>query len=105
MLTVRFCHGQSPWYKFQGVALWQSDLYKYTICKPRDGDALVEEAVQGLGYIDQAKEQHIKELESLVSKYNAHICSLDMEVQELAKRPMLDQGSCLQTSSLARGIN
>jgi hypothetical protein len=61
--------------------------------------------VQGSGYIDQAKEQHIKELESLVSKYKAHICPLDMEVQELAKRPMLDQGSGLQASSLARGIN
>jgi hypothetical protein len=54
--------------------------------------------VQGSGYIDQAEEQHIKELESLVSEYNlkAHIRSLDMEVQELAKRPMLNQGPGLQ---------
>jgi mitotic spindle assembly checkpoint protein MAD1 len=55
-----------------------------------------EEAVRGPGYIDQAKEQHIKELESLASEYKAHICSLDTEVQELAKQPMLDQGSGLQ---------
>ena len=52
--------------------------------------------MQGPGYIDQAKEQHIKELESEVSKYEAHIYSLDTEVQELAKQPMLDQGLGLQ---------
>ena len=46
--------------------------------------------------MDQAKEQHINELESLVSDYKAHIRALDMEVQELAKRPVLDQGSGLQ---------
>jgi hypothetical protein len=67
--------------------------------------AASEEALQGSSYIDEAKEQHIKELESLVSKYQAHIRSLDMEVQELAKPPMLDNGSGLQASSLARGIN
>ncbi len=50
----------------------------------------------GSGYIDQAKEQHIKELESQVSEYKAHIHSLDTEIQELAKRPMLDQGLGLQ---------
>ena len=48
------------------------------------------------GHIDQAKEQHIKELESLVSEYRAHIRALKTEVQELAKRPMLDQGLGLQ---------
>jgi len=48
------------------------------------------------GYIDQAKQQHIKELESLVSEYKAHVRALDTEIQELAKRPMLDQGSGLQ---------
>jgi len=58
--------------------------------------AASEEALQGSSYIDEAKEQHIKELESLVSKYKADIRSLDMEVQELAKRPVLDQGSGLQ---------
>ncbi len=52
--------------------------------------------MQGAGYIDQAKEHHIKELQSEVSEYEAHIRSLDTEVQELAKHPMLDQGSGLQ---------
>jgi mitotic spindle assembly checkpoint protein MAD1 len=52
--------------------------------------------VQGPGYINQAKEQHIKELESLVSEYKAHIRALKMGVQELARRPMLDQGLGLQ---------
>jgi mitotic spindle assembly checkpoint protein MAD1 len=52
--------------------------------------------VQVPGHIDQAKEQHIKELESLVSEYRAHIRALKTEVQELAKRPMLDQGLGLQ---------
>jgi len=69
-----------------------SSLGSWSICHEQTSYAS-EEAVQGSGYIDQAKEQHIKELESLVSKYKAHICSLDMEVQELAKWPMLDQGS------------
>jgi mitotic spindle assembly checkpoint protein MAD1 len=55
-----------------------------------------EEAVQGTGHVDQAKEQHIKELESLVSEYKAHIRTLEREIQELAKRPVLDQGSGLQ---------
>ena len=55
-----------------------------------------EEAVQGTGHVDQAKEQHIKELESLVSEYKAHIRAFEMEIQELARRPVLDQGSGLQ---------
>jgi predicted RNase H-like nuclease (RuvC/YqgF family) len=55
-----------------------------------------EEAVQGTGHVDQAKEQHIKELESLVSEYKSHIRALETEIQELAKRPVLDQGSGLQ---------
>jgi mitotic spindle assembly checkpoint protein MAD1 len=81
-----------------------SSLGSWSICHERTSYAS-EEAVQSSSYIDEAKEQHIKELESLVSKYKAHIRSLDMEVQELAKRPMLDKGSGLQASSLARGIN
>ena len=52
--------------------------------------------MQGPGHIDQAKEQYIKEVESLVSEYNAHIRALKTGVQELAKRPMLDQGLGLQ---------
>jgi hypothetical protein len=52
--------------------------------------------VQDPGYIDEAKERHIEELESLVSEYKAHIHSLDTEVQELAKRPVLDQDPGLQ---------
>jgi hypothetical protein len=55
-----------------------------------------EEAVQGPGYIDQAKEQHIEELESLVGEYKVRLRALETEVQELAKRPVLDQGSGLQ---------
>jgi len=55
-----------------------------------------EEAMPGSGYIDRAEEQHIKELESQVSEYKAHIQSLDTEIQELSKRPMLDEGSGLQ---------
>ena len=55
-----------------------------------------EEAVQGPSHVDQAKEQHIKELESLVSEYKSHIRALETEIQELAKRPVLDQGSSLQ---------
>ncbi len=54
--------------------------------------------MQGPGYIDQAKEQYIKELEGLVSEYKAHIRALETEVQELAKRPILDQSSGLQAS-------
>jgi len=48
-----------------------------------------EQAKQGTGYIKQAKEQHIELSE-------AHIGALETEVQELAKRPVLDQGSGLQ---------
>jgi hypothetical protein len=55
-----------------------------------------EEAVQGPGHVDQAKEQHIKELESLVGKYKMYIRALETEIQELAKRPVLDPGSGLQ---------
>ena len=55
-----------------------------------------EEAVQGTGHVDQAKEQHIKELESLVGECKMHIRALETEIQELAKRPVLDQGSGLQ---------
>jgi predicted RNase H-like nuclease (RuvC/YqgF family) len=56
-----------------------------------------EEAVQGPGQrIDQAKEQNIEELESLVRKYKAHIRALETEMRELAKRPVLDQCSGLQ---------
>jgi hypothetical protein len=47
----------------------------------------------GPGHIDEAKEHHIEELESLVSEYKAHIRSLETEVQELPYRPVLDQGS------------
>jgi DNA repair exonuclease SbcCD ATPase subunit len=46
--------------------------------------------------MDQAKEQHIKDLEVLVSEYKEQIDSLETEVQELAKRPVLSQGSGLQ---------
>jgi len=53
-----------------------------------------EEAVQGPGYIDQAKEQHIKELESLVSKYKAHIAH-STRSPRACKWPVLDQGSGL----------
>jgi len=52
--------------------------------------------VQGPGHITQAKEQYIKELETLVCEYKAHTRALKTEVQELAKRPMLDQGLGLQ---------
>ena len=55
-----------------------------------------KEAVHGPGYMDPANEQHIKELESLVSEYKVHIRALDTEAQELAKRPVLDQSSGLQ---------
>jgi hypothetical protein len=46
--------------------------------------------------MDQAKEQHIKDLDGLVGEYKAHIGALEVEVQELAKRPALSQGSGLQ---------
>jgi predicted RNase H-like nuclease (RuvC/YqgF family) len=49
-----------------------------------------------LGHIDQAKEQHVKDLEALVSEYKAHIRALETEIQELAKRPVLEYGSGLQ---------
>ncbi|KAH9981796.1 spindle assembly checkpoint component Mad1 [Russula compacta] len=55
-----------------------------------------EEAVQGSGSIDQAKEQHINDLEGLVSEHKAHIRALETEVQELAKRPVLNHSSGLQ---------
>ena len=45
--------------------------------------------MQGPGHIDQAKEQYIKELESLVSEYKVHIRALKTEVQELASGPCL----------------
>jgi hypothetical protein len=46
--------------------------------------------------MDQAKEQHMKELEGLMSEYKSHIRALETEVQELPKLPMVDQGSGLQ---------
>ena len=46
--------------------------------------------------MDQAREQHVKELEALVGEYKAHIHTLEAEIQELAKRPALNQGSGLQ---------
>jgi len=55
-----------------------------------------EEATQGSGHIDQANEQHIKDLDALVNECKAHIRALEAEIQELAKRPVLDQGSGLQ---------
>jgi predicted RNase H-like nuclease (RuvC/YqgF family) len=55
-----------------------------------------EEAAQGSNHIDQANEQHIKDLEALVNEYKAHIRALETEIQELAKRPVLDHGSGLQ---------
>lgn len=47
-----------------------------------------EQAKQGPCYISQAKEQHIK-----LSEYTAHIRALETE---LAKRPVLEQGSGMQ---------
>ncbi|KAH9987053.1 spindle assembly checkpoint component Mad1 [Russula vinacea] len=55
-----------------------------------------EEAAQGSGHIDEAKEQHVKDLEASVSEYKAHIRALETEIQELAKRPVLGHGSGLQ---------
>ncbi|KAI9432361.1 spindle assembly checkpoint component Mad1 [Lactarius indigo] len=55
-----------------------------------------EEAAQGTGHIDQAKEQHVRELEALVGEYKARMHALETEIQELAKRPALNQGTGLQ---------
>ncbi|KAH9957583.1 hypothetical protein BC827DRAFT_1224448 [Russula dissimulans] len=55
-----------------------------------------EEATQGSGHVDQAKEQHTKDLEALVSEYKAHIRTLETQVQELSKRPALEHSSGLQ---------
>ena len=52
--------------------------------------------MQGSGLIDHAKEQHINDLERLVSEHKEHTCELETEVQELAKRPVLNHGSSLQ---------
>lgn len=38
----------------------------------------------------------MKDLEALVSEYKVHIRALETEIQELAKRPVLDHGSGLQ---------
>jgi hypothetical protein len=46
--------------------------------------------------MDLAREQHTNELESLVGEYKAQIGALETEIQELAKRPALSQGSGLQ---------
>lgn len=46
--------------------------------------------------MDPAREQHVKELEALVGEYKAHIHTLETEIQELSKRPALNQGSGLQ---------
>ena len=46
--------------------------------------------------MDLAREQHINELENLVSEYKAQISVLETDIQELAKRPALSQGSGLQ---------
>jgi hypothetical protein len=46
--------------------------------------------------VDLAREQHIDELENLVGEYKAHIRVLETDIQELAKRPALIQGSGLQ---------
>jgi hypothetical protein len=55
-----------------------------------------EEATHGTGQIDEATEQHVKDLEVLVGEYKAHIHTLETEIQELAKRPALDQGPGIQ---------
>lgn len=46
--------------------------------------------------MDFAREQHINELENLVDEYKAQIRALETDIQELAKRPALSQGSGLQ---------
>ncbi|KAH9031164.1 MAD-domain-containing protein [Lactarius hengduanensis] len=55
-----------------------------------------EEAAQGTGHVDQAKEEHVRELDALVGEYKARMHALETEIQELAKRPALDQGTGLQ---------
>ncbi|KAI0294902.1 mitotic checkpoint protein-domain-containing protein [Multifurca ochricompacta] len=55
-----------------------------------------EETAQGTGHIDEAKEQHVKDLETLIDDYKAHIRTLETEIQELAKRPALEHSSGLQ---------
>jgi len=55
-----------------------------------------EEAAQGSGHVDQAKEQHTNDLEALVNEYKAHIHTLETQVEELAKRPALEHSSGLQ---------
>ncbi|KAH9165006.1 MAD-domain-containing protein [Lactarius sanguifluus] len=55
-----------------------------------------EEAAQGTGHVDQAKEQHVRELEALVDEYKVRTRALETEIQELAKRPALSQGTGLQ---------
>ncbi|KAH8978120.1 MAD-domain-containing protein [Lactarius hatsudake] len=55
-----------------------------------------EEAAQGTGHVDQAKEQHVRELEALVDEYKGRTRALETEIQELAKRPALNQGTGLQ---------
>ena len=46
--------------------------------------------------MDLAREHHIDELEGLVGGYKAQIRALETDIQELAKRPALSQGSGLQ---------
>ena len=56
-----------------------------------------EETVQGgEGYVDPVKERHIKDLEGLVNEHRMHMRSVETEVQQLVKRPALDEGSGLQ---------
>ncbi|KAH9021777.1 MAD-domain-containing protein [Lactarius pseudohatsudake] len=55
-----------------------------------------EEAAQGTGHVDQAKEEHVRELEALVDEYKVRTRALETEIQELAKRPALNQGTGLQ---------
>ncbi|KAH9165311.1 MAD-domain-containing protein [Lactarius sanguifluus] len=55
-----------------------------------------EEAAQGTGHVDQAKEQHVRELEALVDEYKVRTRALETEIQELAKRPVPNQGTGLQ---------
>jgi hypothetical protein len=46
--------------------------------------------------VDPVKERHIKDLEGLVNKHKVHMRSVETEVQQLAKRPAVDEGSVLQ---------
>jgi hypothetical protein len=55
-----------------------------------------EEAMQGAGNVDQAKEEQVRKLEALVGKYKVQMHTLETEIQELAKRPALNQGAGLQ---------